>query len=194
MLDVPSIIVNLSQIIGALVVIWGAIKWIGRPLGRHIKKIAKIVEELQPNSGKSLFDKVSATKDSVDRIDSRLDKIERRQRAAFSFDSKAWFETNSMGDCVWSSRGYLKLLEATHEDVLGEGWRNYIDFEDRDRVYKTWDDCVKQGRDFREIFRYRTSDGKKKCVFCEAFVQKNPEGKVTGFLGCVVEHADSFCD
>lgn len=149
------------------------------------RKITKIFEEITPNHGSSIKDKINSLDQRIDKINENLvlnnkltEKIFCRQKWMLEHEDFPIFESDSEGKCIWVNECYLKLVKRNLEFVVGNGWKNIIFSEDRDRVTKKWDSCIKDGIDSEDTYRVIDADGKIYKVFCSA---TKLEG--TGYLG-----------
>lgn len=133
----------------------------------HIK-VEKIFSEITPNHGSSIKDKVNSLESQVTKITQLTEKMFYRQKWILDKSDSAVFESDSEGKCVWVNAKYLKLVKRDFGFVLGNGWRNVICPEDRDRVIQNWERCVKDGIDSEDTYYIVDSKGVKIKVFCAA--------------------------
>jgi len=139
-------------------------------------KIEHIFQELMPNGGTSLKDRVDRTYDTVNYIGER-------QRALLSDDGIAHCEMDAEGKCTWINRTYARLVERTPSEVMGNGWHNCIAPKERERVVKAWFDSVKEDREISIDFNFETPTGELKLVRGMSYKMTNPEGETIGFMG-----------
>jgi hypothetical protein len=64
--------------------------------------------------------------------------------------------------------------------ILGNGWKNIIHPEDRERVVRNWELCVKDGIDAEDTYRIIDIEGRVYRVFCSA---AKTEGN--GYIGSI---------
>jgi len=138
-------------------------------------KIEKIFEEITPNHGSSIKDKINSLDKRMDKVDDNLvknntltEKIFYRQRWILDNAGSAVFESDSNGKCIWANVQYLKLVQRDMDFILGNGWKNIIAPEDRERVIRNWELCVKDGIDAEDTYRIVDSEGNTHRVFCSA--------------------------
>lgn len=141
-----------------------------------IDKIDIIFDEITPNGGKSI-------KDKIDNIDSSLILVSERLRAFLSDTIDAHFETDAKGLCTRVNRTYTRLVERGTSEILGNGWHNCIYQEDRENVIKAWEDAVKEKRELSINFRFETPSGKVIPVRGTSYKMTNDKGEVIGYLG-----------
>lgn len=139
-------------------------------------KVNRIYQEVTPNGGASL-------KDTIARIESRQIIQEQRQHAYASHLEVPIFETDAVGSCTWVNKAYLEFVNAPIEDVLGNGWINYIAYDDQTKVADSWASAVRDQRAFRLEYTMMTTDGPV-TVMGETFViRANHNGPVLGYIG-----------
>jgi hypothetical protein len=149
------------------------------------EKVEKIFEELTPNHGSSIKDKINSLDKRMNKIDENLvknndltEKIFYRQRWILDNQEAAVFESDAYGKCIWANVHYLKLIKRNMDFVLGNGWKNIIAPEDRERVTKNWEICVDDGIDSEDTYSIVDSEGKYYKVFCSATKTDN-----NGYIG-----------
>jgi len=154
-----------------------------KPLYIHLRncmsmtdKIDLIFEEMIPNGGTSI-------KDKVDKINSKIDYLGERQRALLSDSDLAHCEMDSEGKCTWINRAYTRLVERIPSEILGHGWHNCIAQKEREHVLKAWFDSVEEDRELSINFNFETPNGDLKPVRGISYKMATPEGETIGFVG-----------
>ena len=97
-----------------------------------VKDVRWIIADLRPNSGSSL-------RDAVDRIEERLVTMERTNEVMYQDGPIALFRCTPDGRNTDVNRTYCRFLKCTKEELLGYGWRNFIE----DRLNQSGDDVWK---------------------------------------------------
>ena len=150
-------------------------------------KVEKIFEEITPNHGSSIKDKINSLDKRMDKVDENLiinnkltEKIFYRQRWILDNQSAAVFESDTKGKCIWANVNYLKLVQRDMGFILGNGWKNIIHPDDRERVIRNWELCVKDGIDSEDTYRIIDIEGRVYRVFCSA---TKTEGN--GYIGSI---------
>lgn len=150
-------------------------------------KVEKIFEEITPNHGSSIKDKINSLDQRMNKVDENLiinnkltEKIFYRQRWILDNQSAAVFESDISGKCIWANVHYLKLVQRDLAFVLGNGWKNIIHPDDRERVIHNWDLCVQDGINVEDTYRVIDVEGKVYKVFCSA---TKTEGN--GYIGSI---------
>jgi PAS domain-containing protein len=187
-MDAAGILGDLGKVLGGAVAVLGflkvAAKVVFKPLKSHFEKIDHIYKEVTPNGGGSLKDAITELKGTVARI-------ERRQRTWLSYEENGVFETDGEGRFTWANRSLLHFLNAAFEEVEGNGWKNFVHPDGRERVFREWEEAVRDGRDFKGNVFFRDTLGRKVCLSCEVLAVKEPTlGTFSGYVGYVVKRDD----
>ncbi|MEJ5347387.1 MAG: cache domain-containing protein [Desulfosoma sp.] len=96
------------------------------------------------------------------------------------------------GNMVFVNRFVEELLGMSQAEILERPrfWKEKVWFEDRDRIWPLMDQCLREGREFREEYRLRHRNGQPIYVLDHALPALDAEGKVQmvdGFLVDVTE-------
>jgi PAS domain S-box-containing protein len=111
--------------------------------------------------------------------------MENRQRVLLSAEQQGVVETDADGQVIWANRAYLQCLNASLEEVLGSGWKNFVHPDSKTIVFAEWESAVHEGRDFRLDHKVLAGDGRVFGVHTDGFVMRDEKGKTTGFLRIV---------
>lgn len=196
-MDLISGIGIAAGVIGGIVTIIGAMKkihlYVITPAVEHFKMVhscvadvaaikKKIDYELNPNGGKSL-------KDEVKKYGQQVSRIEGIVLAILSSSDKGVWISDEAGNCIWLSGWFDKKLAWNVSDMIGNGWKNVIHPNDRDKVYKEFAESVKDGRDFIMDYTYIHKDDNKITIKIHAVCHpiKRNSGEIIGFIGFVTE-------
>tara|TARA_R110000868_G_scaffold29093_1_gene108344 strand:- start:94 stop:690 length:597 start_codon:yes stop_codon:yes gene_type:complete len=142
------------------------------------KKLDTIFSELTPNHGSSLKDKVNKLEVAIGRNNELTEKIFSRQRWIMDRQDTPIFESDEKGLCYWVNDKYCKVLKRDSSYFMGNGWKNIIHPEDRERVVDHWENCIRDGIDSENHFRILDSEGKEINVKCAATKTEN-----NGYIG-----------
>jgi PAS domain S-box-containing protein len=146
-----------------------------------VEKIDKIFEELTPNGGTSI-------KDKIDKIDAGLNLVSERQRAREIDDPVARFETDPVGNCTWINRTYSSLVQRTPSELMGHGWQNAISQLDREHVVTDWYKSVEEKREFTMDFNFETPNGALIECKVRSYKMTDPGGNIIGYYGTIIEN------
>lgn len=149
-----------------------------------IKKIGEIRDELKFNGGSSLKDVVYLVKESVVKIECRLDSIEENQKLSMNLQGIAYWISGDDGGCIYASPGLCKLFGRPEAQILGNNWTSWIHPEDKNHLVESWKFSTENQSAFDEIYRVKTSDGDYIKVWGVAFpaAKKNHFGGTLGKL------------
>jgi len=95
------------------------------------------------------------------------------------------FETDAEGRCRYVNERWCELSGLTSEQARGEGWREAIHPDDRQRLYSAWGAAVEGGREFILEYRFRRPDGSTIWASGRAQAIPGDDGEPTGFVGTV---------
>ena len=186
-------IVLAGAVIGAVITIIQGFKKFHRsvilPAQRHFARVdqlmtdvaemkLKISKELTPNGGSSLLDQVRAFGKS-------LSRLEGLQLAILSnSDSGVWI-SDEKGLCVWVNQWLSEKLEWLPSDLYGNGWKNTVAPHDRDRVFKEFESCVKDGRNFMASYSliHKRDDSISILVEALCYPIRKADGEIIGHAG-----------
>jgi PAS domain S-box-containing protein len=143
---------------------------------KTVEKIDRIFEEITPNGGTSI-------KDKIDYIDYNVTLVQQIQQAMAADTKVAQFRTDSEGNCVWVNRTYRRTVDRDMSEILGHGWQNTIAQDERDEVVTEWYKSVEEEREFSMNFHFETPTGEKILCRCRSYKLVNRKGDVLGYLG-----------
>ena len=138
-----------------------------------------ILQELKPNHGTSL-------RDAVNRIEAQTRKQEGMLRGFWSFDDRCIYIADASNSIEWANEALLDLCHVRSWDILGHGFWQLIDTDDRDRL----EDEIAQARADRRgghyDFHINTSVGKKHIV-TKSSPLLDSASNLVGFVGMIRE-------
>jgi len=178
--DYAIYVAGVSTIIGGLIVVY---KKVIKPVIKHFQqwydmtdKIDKIFEELTPNGGTSI-------KDKIDKIDKDLILYKEVQRALLQESEFAHFEMDADGNYIWVNRTYTRLVERTPSELMGHGWYNCVAQDEREAVIAACMNSIKENRELSMTFNFETPSGKKIKVRGGSYKMTDQKGDTIGFFG-----------
>lgn len=121
--------------------------------------IPSIYSELTPNHGSSIKDKIDKIDKKVDENTKVTNLICHRQRWILDNRSEPIFECDSNGNCTWVNEKYCQLTKHNISHVIGNGWKNLIHEDDRERVVQEWQSAVEDKRSSTCTYRIVDTDG-----------------------------------
>ena len=132
------------------------------------ERIKVIFDEVTPNHGTSLKYKINRIEQSTMNNEKIIQIIGDRQKWILDKQQIPIFESDEHGMCTWANDAYLELLKRDSTEVLGNGWRNFIHEDDRERIVAEWESAVKEDRSSQSTYRMVNKDGVIYNVECYA--------------------------
>jgi PAS domain S-box-containing protein len=157
-----------------------------------MKQIKDIKDEVKPNGGLSLNDKVTDIGKHLVTIDAQLVDLKIGQRNSLDLMDIAYWESDSQGRVTYVSVAMCEILGCTQIDILDSSWMGLIDHQDRERVIKEWADSVKYASEFNCTYNYKRPDGYFQKVQAIAIHHKNEKGVVEHTKGKIIKLGEPF--
>lgn len=95
--------------------------------------------------------------------------------------------TNAEGQCTYVNPRWCDAAGMTQEEARGDGWRNALHEDDRERVVKDWQQSVDSGGSWGFEYRFKSSAGKVTWLYGSVAKIMNPDGSVLGYAGTNVD-------
>jgi PAS domain-containing protein len=154
-------------------------------------KIDEIYKEVKPNGGSSIKDIVNRLEKTVLSVDKKVSILQETEDAFREDGPLGVFECSVDGENKYVNRTFAKWLGVSKSDLMGFGWRNYLEsFSTREDYDQEWQEAFKQGREVKLPVVFRGLNDTK--VFC--FVQSYPifdsEGVIEKYLGIIHKEKD----
>jgi hypothetical protein len=97
------------------------------------------------------------------------------------------FRTDKEGVGVYVNNKLCEITGLTKEDAFGEGWKQKVHPEDRERVVSKWTAAVKARMPAKEEYRFVRPDGKTVWVFAESIPDIGDDGEFKGYVGTLTD-------
>ena len=97
------------------------------------------------------------------------------------------FRTDAQGECRYVNPQLCRLTGLSARQARGKGWASSVHPADLDRVWKLWQDSVREGTPLHSEHRLRRPDGTEGWVLCQAVPTHDQSGAVVGFVGTVTD-------
>ena len=135
---------------------------------------------------------VGTSEDITERLASRrlLESSERNYRLVATHAPVGIFQADPQGSFIFVNQHWCRFTGLSSEQSLGDGWLKALFPEDRTRVFQSWFDTVREGRDFTMKFRIQRPKNQFVWVQCRAAALHGEHGELAGFVGSVREIAD----
>ncbi|MFB2967639.1 PAS domain S-box protein [Aerosakkonema sp. BLCC-F183] len=107
-------------------------------------------------------------------------------RSLSEFSPIGIFLCDVAGKCIYSNPCYQKIIGCTNEEVLGDGWKEFVHPDDREWVFQYWSDVVAAGNEglFNEL-RYQHREGGVRYTQVKTAPIKSSDGTIILFVGVV---------
>lgn len=196
-MEISSLIGVVAGVVTGVIAIVTGIKkfyqYVILPIKEHFEKVHQVIEdvseikkklayELNANGGKSM-------KDQMTLFGKQLMKQEGLILAILSSSDRFIIIFDENGGALWCNETFDRELGWNIAEVLGNGWKNVISAEDRERVSREFLDTVKDGRDFIMEFNYihRNIPNKKTKIKAYCHPIKRNSGEIIAFLSFASE-------
>jgi PAS domain S-box-containing protein len=109
-------------------------------------------------------------------------RSEERYRSLVQGGAQVVWVANADGAVTEDCPEWRWVTGQTEEQYVGSGWLDVIHPEDRDRVERDWQECVKSGKTFDDRYRVRTRAGSYRHYDVRA-VPVERDGKIVEWVG-----------
>lgn len=145
-----------------------------------VKKLDKLAIQLAKSNG--------IKEKSIQKLAARTEEIdfrERRFRTIAELSPIGLFLTDADGNCQFVNQRYSDIVGLTYNESLGDGWKDAIYEEDRDKIFNSWFDSVKNDEP-SYVNEYRViKEGVFKYIAVKAKPIKNDKGEISSFVGVI---------
>ncbi|AFZ04351.1 GAF domain-containing protein [Calothrix sp. PCC 6303] len=101
------------------------------------------------------------------------------------------FRTDTDGKCIYVNDHWCLISGIAPEDAFGDGWRQGLHPEDRDKITAEWYQSAQECRPFQLEYRFqRPGDGKVAWVYGKSVIERNANGDVIGYVGTITDITD----
>jgi len=191
-----TIVIAIGGIATAILAIWGLWSKIIKPwfeesrksreemarIVSHIEdmsqKLEKVSKELQPNGGGSI-------KDQVKQIANDIKIIRVEKDATFYLSKEPSFKSDGKGHYTSVNYSLAQLIGVSESELIGLGWLNYIALEDKDRIWREWENIIESGKEISLFYAIRNPTTMKVIpVKCRAVINRDKE-KIISVIGTI---------
>ncbi|MFB2836059.1 PAS domain S-box protein [Floridanema evergladense] len=114
-----------------------------------------------------------------------LRQSEARFRSLSQYSPIGVFMTDIHGQCIYTNRHYQAICGCTFEELLGEGYIQFIHPEDRKKVLAQWSQAISQQQEFSGEFRYINKQGTIRFVRVQSASILTDSDELVGYVGTV---------
>lgn len=145
-----------------------------------IKKLDKLAIQLAKSNG--------IKEKSIQNLAKRNEEIdfrERRFKTIAELSPIGLFLTDTEGSCKFVNERYVDIIGLSEAECLGDGWKDGIYKEDRERIFQTWYESVKNDEP-SYLNEYRINkNGEFRDIAVKAKPIKNEKGEIHSFVGMI---------
>ncbi|MEH2407348.1 hybrid sensor histidine kinase/response regulator [Nostoc sp.] len=157
----------------------GAVDYLLKPLNPNIltSKVTVFVE---------LFKKTEAVKQQAAQlvaVNAELRQSEERLRSLSTCSPVGIFEIDTEGGCRYTNPRYQAICDLKAAESLEKRWLESVHSEDRERAVISWSDYIREGSDYSEEFRFKTTHGSIRWVQVRSSPMLSGQGELLGYVG-----------
>lgn len=145
-----------------------------------IKKLDKLAMQLAKSNG--------IKEKSIQKLAKRTEELdfrERRFKTIAELSPIGLFLTDTEGKCQFVNERYTEIVGLSFEECIGDGWKNGIYEEDRERIFQTWYESVgKNEPSYLNEYRVLKNGGFRD-IAVKAKPIKNEKGQISAFVGMI---------
>ena len=124
------------------------------------------------------------------RTEEALLRSEERFRTLASHAPVGIFEGDASGQILYANRAAEAMSGMPLEQAAGHGWLDALHPDDRDYVVREWSKAVASGSPCELEYRFRHPGGKVRQVCSDAIPFRDSDGRVTGYIGAMLDVTD----
>jgi PAS domain S-box-containing protein len=121
------------------------------------------------------------------RIEEELRGSETRYQTLAEVSPVGIFRTDAKGQLIYANGRALRMAGLSSNETLKEDWPSTFHPEDRDRVMSGWSAAVAAGVPYYSEHRFLRPDNTVVWVVCQSVSERDPDGKISGFVGTLVD-------
>lgn len=146
------------------------------PISKQFATLENFVTaELKPNHGSSL-------RDAIDRIEEKLAFLKvMHDLVSDKMDMSYWIVDKS-GESVYTSKSLLNLLEIQSTEMVGFGWKSFVDNGETQDFTDLLKSSIVDKREFRTVVELMKNNGEKISVNIHAYPFFNSRKNLLGYV------------
>lgn len=138
-----------------------------------------VKRELSPNGG-------SSARDSLKRIEDRQITSDARHNALLNESKNGVFYCDTHGRNTWVNRTHARFLGCGTDELLGYGWKRFIQTEELERYTKVWEAAFRDGCEFESVVSFHDVQGHKINLHVSVNAILNEKGETTSYIGQMI--------
>ena len=123
-------------------------------------------------------------------MEARLKAREGRFASLASAVPVGMFHADAHGKYLYVNEHWGQITGLSPEDAVGEGWRQALHVDDRDRLLREWLQAAQEERAFQLEYRCQHPDGAVRWVHCQAVPERDADGQFIGYVGALTDISD----
>ena len=121
------------------------------------------------------------------RAEEALRASETRFRMLAESSPVAIYETDAEGQCLYVNPKWCELSGLSLEEARGEGWSRSLHPDDRQEIFRKWNEHSKGILPWNFEYRFCTPKGRINWVWGSAVALRDAEGRITGYMGVNID-------
>ncbi|ASC73740.1 multi-sensor signal transduction histidine kinase [Halomicronema hongdechloris C2206] len=97
------------------------------------------------------------------------------------------YRTDAAGNCLYVNDRLGQITGLAPEATMGQGWRQGLHPDDRDRVVTEWYQSAQENRPFQLEYRFQHPDGTVRWVYGQSVAEWDADGQVIGYVGTITD-------
>ncbi|WP_019500246.1 PAS domain S-box protein [Pseudanabaena sp. PCC 6802] len=115
---------------------------------------------------------------------------EERYRTLAETSPVGIFRNNGSGGMIYANQRWHEITGLTKAEGMGNGWLKCVHPDWRDRLLNEWEYIIQEGAHHYIESCLQMSDGTIKWVYCQAQPEKDTQGNIVGYVGCITDITD----
>jgi PAS domain S-box-containing protein len=100
------------------------------------------------------------------------------------------FRNDNSGGMIYANQRWHEITGLTKVESIGDGWLQCIHPDWRDRLFNEWDYITQEGSHHYIESCLQMPDGTIKWVYYQAQPEKDAQGNIIGYVGCLTDITD----
>ena len=97
------------------------------------------------------------------------------------------FNTDENGLTTYVNPTYCQISGLSFEEALGNGWLRVVHPDDKEKLFKGWQEATRLYHESFSDYRFMRPDGTIAWVMGQAIPETNSENKIIGYLGTITD-------
>ncbi len=97
------------------------------------------------------------------------------------------FRTDAAGSCIYVNERWCEMAGMSSAEAAGDGWARALHPEDRERIFRQWQQAAAGQYPFRSECRFLRPDGTVTWLLAQAAAERGGEGSVVGYVGTITD-------